>query len=102
MDFNFWRPSPMKGFAGLYGASPRRLQRDFHQLTGCTIQAYVTKRRIEAAMELLRNTDSKVESIAAEVGWASRKNLNRALARHHLQSPINMRRKHLESTHRSS
>jgi AraC-like DNA-binding protein len=96
LNFNFSRPSLIKDFAAQYSASPRRLQQDFRRLTGCTIQDYVTKKRLGVAINLLQNTDEKVEWIASEVGWASRKNLNRALTRHGRKSPAEERRTHVE------
>jgi len=67
------------------------LQRDFVELTGVTIQAYVIDRRLDAAVRLLKETPDKVEWIANVVGWSSRKNLNRALARRRGVNPTRIR-----------
>jgi transcriptional regulator GlxA family with amidase domain len=78
--------------------SVRCLQRDFHELTGVTIQEYVTERRLDAAVRLLANTPDKVEWIANVVGWSSRKNLNRALVRRRGVNPGDVRLKRATGT----
>ena len=82
-------------FEGLHGNAASQcaaLQRDFQELTGVTIQEYVTERRLDAAVRLLTSTPDKVEWIANVVGWSSRKNLNRALARRRGVNPGDIRR----------
>lgn len=69
----------------------RRLQVDFKRLTGSSPQDYRGAHRARAAVRMLQDTDDKVEWIAREVGWSSRKNLNRALARHVGLSPAGVR-----------
>ena len=54
--------------------------------------AYLIARRVDAAVDLLRTSSEKVEHIARAVGWASRKNFNRALARATGQRPSDLRR----------
>jgi AraC-like DNA-binding protein len=81
LDADFARPLSIAALAKMRGISTHCLQRDFQELTGVTIQDYVTERRLDAAVGLLTNTPDKVEWIAKVVGWSSRKNLNRALAR---------------------
>ena len=96
LNGNSSRPALIKDFCAQYGVSARRIYQDFRRLTGGSVQNYVTRKRLEAATILLTTTDEKVEWIASEVGWESRKNLNRALARHHGSSPRQVRRTHLE------
>ncbi|HLG56451.1 MAG TPA: AraC family transcriptional regulator [Vicinamibacterales bacterium] len=87
LDASFARPHVLQQLAGQWHTSPRRLQREFKALTGMRIQDYLSRRRVEAACALLTGTDHKVETVAHSVGWSSRKNLNRALARHRGQTP---------------
>ena len=78
LDADFAQPLSLITLARERHVTTRALQRDFQELTA---QAYVTERRLDAAITLLKTTSDKVEWIANVVGWSSRKNLNRALAR---------------------
>ena len=71
--------------------SVRRLQAIFVKLTGQTILDYLTTRRVDLAIDLLRASDDKVETIARVVGWTSRKDLNRALLKHTGKTPAMLR-----------
>jgi AraC-like DNA-binding protein len=92
LDADFAQPLLLGRLARQRGVSVRCLQRDFQELTGVTIQEYVTERRLDAAVRLLTSTPDKVEWIANVVGWSSRKNLNRALARRRGVNPGDIRR----------
>jgi len=92
LNRHFAQPIRVQHLAKQRDISVRRLQRDFQTLTGQSIQDYVTERRVDAAIHLLGSTTEKVESIARMVGWSSRKNLNRALARAHGMTPQAFRR----------
>jgi AraC-like DNA-binding protein len=91
LELHFARSLRIDALARERGLSPRRLQRDFITLTGTSVQEYVTKLRVDAAVQLLKTTDDKVESIARDVGWSSRKNLNRAIMRFYGLSPASIR-----------
>jgi AraC-like DNA-binding protein len=91
LDAEFARPVSLSRLARGRGVAVHTLQRDFHELTGSTIQEYVTDRRVDAAVRLLQDTSDKVEWIANVVGWASRKNLNRALSRRRGLNPRDIR-----------
>lgn len=91
LDADFAQSLSIARLAEARGVTPHCLQRDFQELTGWTIQDYVTERRLDAAVELLKNTPDKVEWIANVVGWSSRKNLNRALARRRGVNPVDIR-----------
>ena len=91
LDADFAQSFSIARLAEARGVTPHCLQRDFQELTGWTIQDYVTERRLDAAVELLKNTPDKVEWIANVVGWSSRKNLNRALARRRGVNPVDIR-----------
>lgn len=51
------------------GLNPEYFSRLFKNETGCNFSAYVTKTRMEAAKELLINTDMRVNEIALKVGY---------------------------------
>jgi len=56
-----------------------RLRKEFLQLTGCSALEYLTRRRVDVAMGMLRMSDDKMEIIARAVGWKSPKDLYRAV-----------------------
>jgi transcriptional regulator GlxA family with amidase domain len=58
--------------------SPRTFARRFRDETGTTPHAWVTRQRVQAAEELLEQTDHSVDWVAAEVGFG-----NAATLRHH-------------------
>ncbi|GAA1475807.1 helix-turn-helix domain-containing protein [Nocardioides aestuarii] len=58
--------------------SPRTFARRFRDETGTTPHAWVTRQRVQAAEELLEQTDHSVDWIATEVGFG-----NAAALRHH-------------------
>ena len=91
LDADFAQPLSVLRLARERGVSARCLQRDFEELTGRCIQDYVRERRVDAAIGMLTNTSDKVEWIANIVGWSSRKNLNRALARSRGTNPSSLR-----------
>jgi AraC-like DNA-binding protein len=91
LDVNFAQPLSLTRLARQRRVTVRCLQRDFEEVAGVGIQDYVTERRLDAAVRLLQNTSDKVEWIANVVGWSSRKNLNRALARRRGVNPGDLR-----------
>jgi len=91
LDTDFVQPLSIAALAKTRGVTAHCLQRDFLELTGVSIQEYVTERRLDAAVQLLTSTPDKVEWIASVVGWSSRKNLNRALARRRGVNPTDIR-----------
>lgn len=91
LDADFAQPLSISRLARERRVTVRCLQRDFEELTGRCIQDYVRERRVETAVGMLENTSDKVEWIANVVGWSSRKNLNRALARSRGANPSALR-----------
>lgn len=91
LDTNFTQPLSLARLARTRGVTVRCLQRDFEELTGITIRDYVTERRLDAAVTLLKTTPDKIEWIANVVGWSSRKNFNRALAQRRGVCPVDVR-----------
>jgi two-component system response regulator YesN len=84
-----WNTSEM---AAYLGRSVPAVHRQFKRDTGFSIRAYVTRLRVESAIELLRRTPWKVEAVAREVGWQSRKDLYRALHRVAGMTPTEVRK----------
>lgn len=63
--------------------SPRTLLRRFRDETGATPIAWLTRRRVALAQELLEQTSLTVEEVARRVGFGSA-----TLLRHHFQSQV--------------
>jgi AraC-like DNA-binding protein len=68
------------------------LQKRFLKETGGTLTKYRQRLRVASAIELLRSSDEKVEAIARKVGWKSKKELYKALARFAQMTPSAVRR----------
>ena len=63
----------------------------FKQMIGVTFSAYVEKRRIDRAKELLKKTDMNVKSVAEAVGYTSVNSFGRAFKRVVGASPVEYR-----------
>jgi AraC-like DNA-binding protein len=61
------------------GARPAQLRRAVRREFGVSVRVYVERRRVEAALDLLGRTPMKVEAVAREVGYRSKKSLYRAI-----------------------
>jgi AraC-like DNA-binding protein len=63
--------------ADLIGVSPRQLRREFRQTFGITLAKYVRQTRLRRALEVMRLRPGKIEPVALEVGYKSKKNFYR-------------------------
>src|SRR5882672_1871871 len=61
------------------GMSRRTFERMYRRATGETLRDYVRRVRVDRAIVVLLKTDWKIESVADELGWKSKKNLYRAI-----------------------
>ncbi|MDF2921725.1 MAG: transcriptional regulator [Paenibacillaceae bacterium] len=66
---NYMKDISLEGCADLYGTYPRKLSIAFKQATGFTFIDYLTHYRLNKAMELLRQTNDKINDIAERVGY---------------------------------
>lgn len=73
---------------------PGILRRRFKAVEGMSLRQYQERLRVDAAVALLEDTDLKVEAVARQIGYASKKELYRLLRRHVGRTPqqIRMRR----------
>jgi LacI family transcriptional regulator len=76
------RPLTVSSLARECGMSVRTLHRLYRSATGNTIGKDLVTRRIEAAADLLRHGDAKLEPVAMETGLRSAKNLCRLFKDH--------------------
>ena len=72
--------------------SVRHLRRMFHEVRSQSPQAVFTRLRLQRAMELLAQTDHKMETIARECGFASNTDFSRVFKKHRHVTPDAWRR----------
>jgi AraC-like DNA-binding protein len=71
MDRAFARPLDVPALARVAHVSAAHFSRQFRDTFGETPHRYLQRRRVERAMELLRETDRSVTEICLDVGWGS-------------------------------
>jgi AraC-like DNA-binding protein len=71
MDRSFARPLDVTTLARVAFVSPSHFSRQFRATFGETPHRYLQRRRVERAMELLRETDCAVTEICFAVGFNS-------------------------------
>ncbi len=71
MDRAFARPLDVPALARVAHVSPAHFSRQFSATFGETPHRYLQRRRVERAMELLRETDRQVTEICLDVGFNS-------------------------------
>lgn len=76
------RPLSVTTLARECGMSVRSLHRAYRAVTGNTVGRDLLNRRIEAAADMLREDDIKLEPVAMETGLRNAKNLCRLFKEH--------------------
>jgi AraC-like DNA-binding protein len=71
MDRAYAQPLDVPALARVAHVSPAHFSRQFRATFGETPHRYLQRRRVERAMELLRDTDRPVTEICLDVGFAS-------------------------------
>src|SRR5689334_568361 len=71
MDRAFARPLDIPALARVAHVSPAHFSRQFRATFGETPHRYLQRRRVERAMELLRETERAVTEICLDVGFNS-------------------------------
>jgi AraC-like DNA-binding protein len=71
IDRSFAAPLDVAALARFAHVSPAHFARQFRAVFGETPHRYLQRRRIERAMELLRDTDRPVTEVCLDVGFAS-------------------------------
>jgi len=80
--------------AGLAGISPYHFHRVFRTLTGETMFAFLQRRRLLRAIELMQENAFSLTEIALECGFDSSSSLSRAFRKHLGCSPTEYRQQH--------
>ncbi len=75
------------------GCSPAYLQRTFKERTGFTLREYQSELRLQEALTLLLDSDLKIEAIAREVGYHSKKDLYRIVEARVGCTPLEFRKR---------
>ncbi len=94
IDKHAAHPLQVADLARLSGLSAARFHARFLQQTGQTPMDYVRDRRLQLAMQLLRDTSLAVGEVAQRVGYNSQSAFTAALARRYGSTPRQLRRQH--------
>jgi len=70
---------------------PRWLAHAYRQATGEGLHDTILRRRVEDAVNLLRNSDQAIADVACSTGFCDQSHLNRALARFIGRTPVQVR-----------
>ncbi|HEX6250681.1 MAG TPA: AraC family transcriptional regulator [Gemmatimonadaceae bacterium] len=81
LEANLGRPPSLNALAAVAGCHPITLARAFRRSYGCSIGAYVRRRRLEQASSMLRTTALPISAVSARTGFADQAHLTRALRR---------------------
>lgn len=72
--------------------NPSYFSRVFKDKFGTSFVEYVTKKRVEAAVVLLKTTALSVDEISRRVGFSERSSFYHAFSRYHKGTPLDLRR----------
>ncbi len=75
------------------GLSKSALYKRFHKYLGCTVSEYINRRRIEFAVNLLKNSNLSIEEISQRAGFSSISYFSRTFKKVKGTSPNKFRRK---------
>ncbi len=92
LDNYYYSPPTTSDLAKSIGLSEEKLCYGFQQLLGSTVQAYILKRRMIKATELLKGTGLSITQIALDVGYAHGTNFTRAFRKYYGVSPLKIRK----------
>ena len=74
--------------------SPRQLNRRFRRTFGMSAQEFLTKTRIQAAMDMLVNTDASILDVALQFGFCDQSAFTRQFTKHIGVTPLKFRLRH--------
>jgi AraC-like DNA-binding protein len=82
IDRNYAAPISLRDVADVFGYSPCHLTHTFSQITGTPITAWIIKRRILAAQQLLAESNVKVATACEAAGFNDLCYFTRQFVRH--------------------
>lgn len=88
IEENFHCQISLSELAEMVHFSSPYLSRLFHQTTGFTVKAYLTKQRLENAKYLLKHTELPIQEIAANCGFSSTSHFNRVFRQQVCITPL--------------
>jgi AraC-like DNA-binding protein len=91
MDRAFAQPLDIPALARVANSSPAHFSRQFRATFGETPHRYLQRRRVERAMELLRETERPVTEICLDVGFNSLGTFSRTFSEIVGESPSSYR-----------
>lgn len=91
MDRAFAQPLDIPALSRVAHSSPAHFSRQFRAVFGETPHRYLQRRRIERAMELLRETDRPVTEICFDIGFNSLGTFSRTFSEIVGESPSSYR-----------
>lgn len=94
LESNYHRDITLEDVANAVYMSPRYLCGIFKAESGMTIFEYITKLRMDAALDLLK-TGKKVQDIAQIIGYNNVQSFYRFFKKHYKMTPVQYRRKYL-------
>ncbi len=83
---------PVATACSMLNMSESKFMRYFKAATGETFVAYLTRLRVERAMQMLEETNKAIGQIAAEVGFADQSYFNKMFRRYFKRAPRDVRR----------
>ena len=92
----------LRDVAHALGYSPAHLTHKFASLTGTPVTAWIIKRRLFAAQELLIETQQDITTVCEAVGFGDRCYFTRQFVRHLGVTPAEFRSTGLKSSKRSA
>lgn len=90
---HFPQPMKMTDLSKMAGMSERQFRSEFKRLVGRSPRSEIHRARLSSATRLLRDTDLKLDAIAAESGFGSAKKLCEVFAETHGMTPTGWRQK---------
>ncbi len=92
---------PLPMIAQRAGVSRSHLSRVFKRVTGLSLKRYLTRRRLQAARGLLRNTGAAIHQVASRVGFKDTSHFDRVFRCWEGQTPSRYRRQAILRAKRS-
>ena len=93
IDNNLDKKLTIDGISRSINISKSTIYRNFHSFLNCTVNEYMTLKRIEKSVDLLLNTDLSIEDITQKVGFESASYYSKVFKKHKGLSPLKYRKK---------